>query len=51
LNGAEFLGVFGIIRQRLVDLAYQQVLAIAQSGDSFFFGVHFLNLSICVSSQ
>jgi hypothetical protein len=43
----EFLGVFSGIRQRIIDLAYQQVLAAVQSRYSFIFGIHLLDLSGC----
>jgi len=32
--------MFGIIRQRVIDLAHQQVLTIIQTGHSFFFRYH-----------
>jgi hypothetical protein len=33
---AEFLGVVGIIRERIIDLAHQQILAIGQAGHTFY---------------
>lgn len=43
----EFLSVLGVICQRIIDLTYQQVLAIVQAGYLFSFCVHLLTLSSC----
>jgi len=42
---AKFLGVLSIIRERIIDLAHQQVLAIIQTGHSFFFRYHFVTVT------
>ncbi len=40
----ELLGMACIIRERVVDLAHQQILTIIQAGNSFFFGFHAVTL-------
>ena len=42
---AEFFSMLGIIRQRIIDLAHQQVLTIIQSGHAFCFCFHPLTVT------